>query len=631
MTQKKITRRQALKLAGISAAAATAKLAFPLNAFSWSSIWFTNTHANHIDKYAYEQLSKLPFFKASGFPELENILKNEGTDAAMGKGYGPDRSGSSDFSKHYFNPWLNNGEGEGPAACGEHARKLYDVLNNTGRSKQNTSKSAAWSAHFMADMSVPYHVVGCSKQTLEKLFTTGELKLTKQITGDLGLSYQTTLPADDEFSREAKRFLAAAKEDETINWFDPWYWNGATGGSIAYINSSHVYWEKDVGMIKWWSYTPSPHHGWKNPDPAFENPGKGFQEKAEQLAWTCALDTRMQLMERYQSKQSGIEVAGSAVYTLWRASITALDASVVIVPNDQGPGHYVSFAVKNMDPKGTVTQVKARGAILRKGQFFKRLDPVDAAASISAGGSKKVQKAWLIDTRMPIQYGPWEVELEVIGKFKDTPDAQYKAVKKTIEARWPRVYKGNASTAVTVTTNKGSIVCREQSPMKIVLKEPEDGKGEIAISITSGLWYKFGQNVKPECKKRNPNTYTFKGIHDGKTSFKIQPPKGKPLRGTFNEAQVQAKLNTQQTNRGSVIITDIAFVLLLSKSGGTGTDAIPPATQEKKIKALDNLEEVFQSDSDEKRQDEWQTIPDMSEENEGEQQIQNAIDILIDQ
>ena len=205
MFSEKITRREALKLAGMGVVGVAVELTLPSKALSWSSVWVVNTH-EHIDRSAF---SALPGFALGVFPGIEDILEWEGSDAVWGKGKGPDCEGASNFSQHYYNPLLNGGKGEGagPSACGEYAEIVFkNIVQN--KDPAMSCRAMAWAAHFLADMFVPYHVVGCSSYTLPRYVRDGNVIMSEMVRGDEKiLSYLAIFSLDGQFNVEYERFM----------------------------------------------------------------------------------------------------------------------------------------------------------------------------------------------------------------------------------------------------------------------------------------------------------------------------------------------------------------------------------------------------------------------------------------
>ena len=136
---------------------------FPLfasHAFSWGGVFYWSPTHQVILTEAYNFLSQDPAFQGSGFLSLNSILLNEGVSVGVEPGLdpyaigpGPDANGASPYQWHYYNPLT--GKGRAPSAVQMYYKQLID-LNN----KNDKGQAAAWSAHFLADMNVPYHIVG---------------------------------------------------------------------------------------------------------------------------------------------------------------------------------------------------------------------------------------------------------------------------------------------------------------------------------------------------------------------------------------------------------------------------------------------------------------------------------------
>lgn len=125
-------------------------------AYPWGSLDeapYVNTH-KYIDEVAYGALQKNTFV-SENFPDIKNILFYEGINRKA-QGRGPDSEGSTLYSEHYYNPIT--GEGNAPQAVKKYFIKLSEA--NMGINMGDGAKAAAWAAHFLADMFVPYHVVG---------------------------------------------------------------------------------------------------------------------------------------------------------------------------------------------------------------------------------------------------------------------------------------------------------------------------------------------------------------------------------------------------------------------------------------------------------------------------------------
>ena len=158
-------------------------------------------------------------------------------------GPGPDSVGSTFNSWHYYNP--RTGKGNAPRAAGLFFEQLAK--------RQEAAKSAAWSAHFLADMAVPYHVNGLFAAELTpayqaRLIADDPINLDEQVTGPrriLSLVNFGTVRRlvgtlnihDADFVTEAQRFYRAEGGVGVHDWFDPWYWNGPDCGADSGFQS----------------------------------------------------------------------------------------------------------------------------------------------------------------------------------------------------------------------------------------------------------------------------------------------------------------------------------------------------------------------------------------------------------
>ncbi|HMA67196.1 MAG TPA: hypothetical protein VKO20_05200, partial [Desulfosalsimonadaceae bacterium] len=132
----------------------------------WESVNWTcpvTTHQFILSK-AHLRLQNDPAYYGSGFPNFNAILAYEGVkfngayqSLQWGmSGPGPDSEGRTNYSDHYYNPEI--GEGGAPAKITENYESLVEGLLHGDANK--SAKAASWGAHFLADMHVPYHVVG---------------------------------------------------------------------------------------------------------------------------------------------------------------------------------------------------------------------------------------------------------------------------------------------------------------------------------------------------------------------------------------------------------------------------------------------------------------------------------------
>ncbi len=513
---KKISRREALKLAGFSFLGVTAKFAFPTAAHAWSSVHkikkgpierLVNTHALCIDTPAYNVLSATRSFKeADYFPTLEDILYWEGSDAEGGDGHGPDRTGNSDYSEHYYNPALEesllfgeDAKGRGPKSCAKHAKDLYLGIAN-GSDAKSTAKAAAWAAHYLADMNVPFHVIGCNYATLSKIYRQGKNTLPPEIFGDLGLAYGNNDRVDHYFKNEMEYYKEFRGKDIKADWFDPWYWNGKS--TPAYRLSSHVLWEgfnHPASLLKNNKifHIAVYHPYWENPTPVFKEPWEAFHNNVEAFAIKLAKETRKDLKIRFDNAHVGMKIAADAVLTLWRASISALKPDINIIETE---GKWkISLTVTNVDEYNAASEVRARISVIQKGGIRTPKDEIEVG-NIPLNKRIEIENAWVLDVPNPKKDGPYQFQVEVIGSYKNVPDAQYTVLTKELANTWPRSYIGDGHTFVEMTHAKGTASCKSKDRIEIKLFGPKEGKMPLKLLITSSRYVGSYSDKKPDCK-----------------------------------------------------------------------------------------------------------------------------------
>jgi len=216
--------------------------------FSWGS-WVSsplvsidyNTHA-FIIKESYKRLEKDSAFRKDVFPLLGAILLFEGITENL-TGSGPDAILNSVSSDHYYNPKTK--EGDAPKQTSFFFSQLKDSIENKW-TQVLPGKSAAYLAHYIADMSVPFHILGLSTQgqDTENFINSitdakGRVLLNEKIQGNnapfLG----------NNWSKELQKWGEAHKEhSKYVNWFDPWYYDDWSSAL-----STHIDWERTVNHV----------------------------------------------------------------------------------------------------------------------------------------------------------------------------------------------------------------------------------------------------------------------------------------------------------------------------------------------------------------------------------------------
>jgi len=382
----------------------------------------------------------------SGFPPLAEVLAHEGVRWNSGfsldlvgsnqydiVGNGPDDETKTKYSDHYFNPLLNNGKGLGnaPNAASDYYLKLVEAMQSprtTGR--VSAGQGAAWSAHFLADMYVPYHVVGMPGDRALAADRDSSYLLDETITGPGYLYGRPTAPRVPEggwgggtnFARSIGRYIAYYRDmDPNANrdWFDPWYLNGPGLWDVKLWYGSHVRWEVLANQ----AYERSPYSGTRETDaPGWLNAMSEF-DSAFALQGRQVMDytissarvTRTHIYEYWKSPEKGTYSAIEAVYAMWRASISALKPQIEVLP--QGGDLYQLRATVTNIADEDVESVRLKLTVTG-GQL--QGEPLHDVPRIGRGGHTTY--AWQVTAPSVDQL---HATLEVIGSYQVTPDLQY--------------------------------------------------------------------------------------------------------------------------------------------------------------------------------------------------------------
>jgi len=407
------------------------------NAHAWGVLAPATTH-QHIMREAYRLLQADPAFDPGKFPALPEMMKHEGVnwgearytgsglgimpDISLLDGPGPDAKGNSPFSWHYYNP--KTGEGGGPEAVRRHYRYLAEGMQ-TGK-KEVLPKAAAWGAHFLADMHCPYHINGATMDTAKKIKAQqldhykgtkyeGAVYLSDDIKGSVKLSYLTPVKfLSNDFRTEMDRFLAIGED-----WFDPWYYNGDAG--LHTQTSSHIAWEVTIN--------PGPYDlsgyddGWRNGKKAYKGAADAQGAQAAELAKAAAAATRAELTKYFDAPQPRVNRAIQAVYTMWRASFSALAPQIEATQKD---GFIV--AKGKVDNRGSGPMDQAEVQLVSSGCALVSDSPVQQLGSIPARGTVQTRE-WKLKAEGPACV----LRLEAVAASR-APDLQYAAAETTIAA-----------------------------------------------------------------------------------------------------------------------------------------------------------------------------------------------------
>jgi len=392
-------------------------------AYSWGSKAGFNTHYA-IAKKAYELLEADPAFEKDRFPTFPSISQFEGSTN------GPDGEGVTEFSEHYYNPKFSYPAGMANGA--KSAATKYSLLVSElakGRYLE-AAEPAAWCAHFIADMHVPFHVSGLSKDAVLSLYESHKndkepIPLDEKYFISMRLAYKSA-NHDNNFRSQIENFKDFLKSNARLDWFDPWYYNGYYDYTrvadnlltTTYVaSSSHVLWEGMAGAIR----TAPPYDlaglpaGWQNPavDINKPKPDSKALDSIYNLAVSAAEETQYNAGDYIQDASLAFNRAAQRIYTAWRASFSALQA----VPNVvQKKDYYlISVSVLNKAVE-TAKDVKVRITVGNESPQVK--DYGDAP-----GGGKPTLKS--ADFQVKAPKDKTKVKIELTGKFQNTPDLQY--------------------------------------------------------------------------------------------------------------------------------------------------------------------------------------------------------------
>lgn len=354
----------------------------PSNALAWSSVdqmgtrGYWGTH-QYLTEKAYQKLKEHPAFRYAKFPALDDIQRWAGANLdKTGKwpfitqgGDGPDGKVNSKFSFHWYNPITQ--EGNAP----QTVRKYFELLNRglAGESslrdglgnESNLARSAAYSAHYLQDMTCPFHVIGRTKNGLSI-----ENFETDDVIGPYGHITPDNWP---RIVRDAMNY-----GDPNADWFDATYFDGSEMDSVS--TSSHFLFEAYIPMLvnnselekieRKSAVMLRPSSEWKNPN---------FGMDAEQFAKHMAKQTRGRIGSKTSPGPLWFDTASmnrklvipyedlyravQATYTLWRAAFSALWLNSEDIVFEKMPGYQKNrFAahikVKNLDLASDVRDVK---------------------------------------------------------------------------------------------------------------------------------------------------------------------------------------------------------------------------------------------------------------------------------
>jgi hypothetical protein len=423
-------------------------------AFPWASVYPAEPTHQYIVDTVWKRLQADPAFEAKLFPNIYEIKDNEGMEFGLvgeQTGKGADAPGMSTYSEHYYNPVTN--EGKAPASVARYYSVLIrdNLLPFNSKSAEAGPKAAAYSAHFLADICVPYHVNGTSRANAEQIWLdqwvigqswhAGTITLPETITGSPVLAYLTPIKGGNQnFFTELSRFLIMTKLPE-YDWFDPWYYNGDVAiGGVYYEQSSHILWEgRPTGEVSASAFHEQAGQGldgydphWKNATPTFDNPWVSQSEQARQFTIFKATETRNLQGTLFDNPALALRNTIRAVYTLWRGSISGLRPEIEYQPDGAGSRAYRVTGKATNAASAAASGLRARltatgcTVVPDKALDKDKAKPLGSSDSSLAAGNA-VSVSWQVQ---PITDKECKLKLEVVGAYS-IPDLQYAQVEST--------------------------------------------------------------------------------------------------------------------------------------------------------------------------------------------------------
>ena len=522
-----------------------------------------NTHVR-LMKAAHEFLAEDMAVKESSrpFPDIESVMDWDrvyvySVPSAMFHGGewrwpwkdkgGPDATGATKDSFHYYNPVTE--QGGAPDAVSEYYASLVEEIDKPQDTKRDTkkdadpdnmlSKAAAWSAHFLADMHVPYHVVGVPAVPWYKLSEAqagpGYLcdPETLKLDNDRKVIESTIVqPADawgqdGDFSGATSYFKTSVHSKDTLkhDWFDPWYNNGPGVGlspNAKVAVSSHARWETEANrqlvdraaLARPLAYDVGPM-GWENAVPQFGLPQQNMENhaaKARAYTVAAAKETRGKTAQYLKYPAEAANKAIERIATLWRSAFTALRPEISVTPSAGDPKVLrVTATVKSVEPRDPAVKVRAK---LNVEGGKARGDEVHSA---DAPGKQPAGKPVFYSMPKPVEVLPgspwvteWEVDtdnpdscqfsLEVIGEYRKTPDLQYAECKYarplSVTLTPSQVEPKGKEVTLTVRVDPP-----QETDLEIKIKPPQ--KSEIDLKdwgSPKGAWGKLSTGKNGEFK-----------------------------------------------------------------------------------------------------------------------------------
>ena len=509
-------------------------------AFSWGAINTVAETHQYILRMARGLADRDPAF-IQAFPTAEELVNQDYIVVdTLGKyGPGPDLDGVSPYSWHYYNPLT--GKGLAPRKVGD----FFNVMMHKRVRREDQSREAAWAAHFLADMFVPYHVVGMPEEDAWIASMSGNT-LGERESGPSILYSLDILPPEGwgmgaNFSSALELLFSVYPpgNEDGVDWFDPWYFNGYGGtASPGIATGSHGWWEftawtynavmENISLALdlilkgglWESrYDPL----WKNGKSEMGSTFWSQQAKAaEDFAAKCAARTRQNLHTILRNPNMGIENSVRAVYTLYRASMTSIQPGWRQEALDKG--YRIFCMVTNQNMQELLDEVDLRLLYSKEGKW-EASNTLRINSAIPPGETKEC--FWDIETGEPLH-----CILEVSGIYRQTPDLGYVNLEfrtngiEPEETKWnanppsspqnasPDMLRGNLDQEY-----KAALIAkhhaREKSLQKlsfesseVVVRKLPDGSWELAAPIQCVITFAWGEGYVQGCKSYT-STYTL--------------------------------------------------------------------------------------------------------------------------
>lgn len=237
---------------------------------SWSSTELSGYFTTHqfLTRAAYTYLQKHPMIDSGfvKFPVLSEIEKYEGVNINLKtglqiQGEGPDNPKNSKYADHYFNPSLpGGGAGNAPSVISEYYTKLLNSLFTLSDPENIPARNAAYLAHYIQDMSCPFHVIGTPESNLSynpaatgpyiKKYGAGIWEIEPLGIEDICFSPQKliersfkykTLAPEDFWTLMVERYRQETSQG--ANWFEPNYYDGPDCEKLYTYLSTHFIYE----------------------------------------------------------------------------------------------------------------------------------------------------------------------------------------------------------------------------------------------------------------------------------------------------------------------------------------------------------------------------------------------------